>query len=54
MAKSERCGCGEKHEEGCAGCRPDEPLPFWCESCERFVAEKRCPSCGLKTRRKKS
>lgn len=49
-----KCGCGdEKHEGGCQGCRMDDIFSYWCESCNRAVAEKRCPYCGLKAKRKK-
>jgi predicted RNA-binding protein with PUA domain len=48
------CACGQEHrKDGCAACRSEEILTYWCDSCERSVAEKRCPYCGLKARRKR-
>lgn len=47
------CSCGEKHEGGCAGCAMEEIFSYWCESCKRSVPEKRCPYCGLKSKRKR-
>lgn len=58
MAKTERlmtgekCGCGDKEKDGCAGCGVDI-FPYWCESCKRSVPDKRCPYCGLKSQRKR-
>ncbi|MDR3580791.1 MAG: hypothetical protein P4L44_12595 [Oryzomonas sp.] len=53
MAKTtETCGCGTKRsEETCPACREAEPRRYWCETCERVVADKRCPLCGLKARK---
>ena len=46
------CTCGKiKPGEPCPACRERESLPYWCDSCERAVAEKRCPLCGLKARK---
>jgi hypothetical protein len=55
MAKDE-CGCGSQKgdsgEQSCAGCRGDEVFPYWCSSCNRAVADKRCPYCGLKAQKR--
>lgn len=50
--KSGGC-CDHKEQEGCAACRSDEIFAYWCETCQRSLPEKRCPYCGLKTRKKK-
>lgn len=48
----EECGCYDKRPETtCRTCGTDTPLPYWCETCERLVPEKRCPCCGLKARK---
>jgi len=47
------CVCGDKQQEGCSVPCEGEKLPYWCESCERSVPEKRCPFCGLKARKKR-
>jgi predicted RNA-binding protein with PUA domain len=41
----------EKAGTACRNCAKEAPLLFWCEVCEKTVEEKRCPSCGLKTRK---
>jgi len=47
------CSCGaDKETGGCAAC-PAEELLYWCDSCQRSVAEKRCQFCGLKARKKR-
>jgi predicted RNA-binding protein with PUA domain len=51
---AEKCGCGgHKEEQGCQGCQADAIFIYWCDSCQRSVAEKRCPYCGLKAQKKK-
>jgi predicted RNA-binding protein with PUA domain len=51
--KDENCnGCIGKEELTCQGCCEDELL-YWCDTCACAVAEKRCPSCGLKARKMK-
>jgi predicted RNA-binding protein with PUA domain len=35
----------------CPLCDPGGALPYWCETCERLVPEKRCLGCGLKARK---
>ncbi|OGU14045.1 MAG: hypothetical protein A2076_11945 [Geobacteraceae bacterium GWC2_53_11] len=35
----------------CRLCGTDMLLPYWCETCKKLVAEKRCPACGLKCRK---
>jgi len=41
----------EQPDAACKSCRKGEPLLYWCEVCAKAVAEKRCPSCGLKARK---
>ena len=48
MAEKKDC-CGAPQETKCGGCA--DALAYWCESCHKATAEKRCPLCGLKTRR---
>jgi predicted RNA-binding protein with PUA domain len=46
------CNCSNKASE--MTCRINsrgEPLPYWCETCQQLVADKRCPGCGLKSRK---
>lgn len=51
MNKDEKCACPEKENRGsCRGCREQMP-GYWCDVCNREVAEKRCPFCGLKARK---
>ncbi|HJV34101.1 hypothetical protein [Geomonas sp.] len=52
VANEQGCGCGEKHD-GCAACGMENLLSYWCDTCKRGVPDKRCPHCGLKSRRKK-
>lgn len=48
----EDCSSGDKEPEiACKMCGSEITLPYWCETCQRPVAEKRCPCCGLKTRK---
>ena len=50
-----KCACGGgMPEEARPVCGSGEALRYWCEVCGRAVAEKRCPLCGLKTRRMRS
>ncbi|UFS71993.1 hypothetical protein LPW11_07315 [Geomonas sp. RF6] len=61
MAEKKGCGCGGgqsqescgsgQNESSCGGCGGLDLDLFWCESCRRPVAEKRCPLCGQKARR---
>lgn len=44
------CGCGQPRAECPVGGGNNTPT-YWCEVCEREVAEKRCPLCGLKARK---
>ena len=48
--KEERC-YDDKGPETCRTCGSDTTLPYWCETCQRPVPEKRCPCCGLKARK---
>jgi hypothetical protein len=48
-----KCGCSDKEQGTCAACSMDEVISYWCDSCERFVLDKRCSLCGLKTHRRK-
>ena len=51
MAREE-CNDNEKDDEKtCALCEQNIALPYWCETCERLVPEKRCLGCGLKARK---
>ena len=43
------CPCGAT-ATSCPFCAGQE-LPYWCDTCRRAVAEKRCPLCGLKARK---
>jgi predicted RNA-binding protein with PUA domain len=46
------CTCSEKNPEmTCRLCGSDLPLAYWCETCQQLVPDKRCPHCGLKTRK---
>ncbi len=47
----EKCTCGERSGQACPVCGKGEPPVYWCEVCDRAVADKRCPFCGLKTRK---
>jgi hypothetical protein len=38
-------------EAACKGGCLQVALPYWCETCRRAVAKKRCPGCGLKARK---
>jgi len=48
-----KCCCDKKDEVACASCQLDEIFSYWCDSCKRPVSEKRCPLCGLKTKKKR-
>jgi Zn ribbon nucleic-acid-binding protein len=37
--------------KACPWCDQGIALPYWCETCERLVPEKRCLGCGLKARK---
>lgn len=53
---AEKCQCAGGHPDpgSCAACRVEEELfSYWCQTCKRQVAEKRCPYCGLKAQKKK-
>ncbi|MGA7826777.1 MAG: hypothetical protein WCA04_03895 [Geobacteraceae bacterium] len=39
------------NKKACERCRNETQFLYWCEVCEKAVEEKRCPSCGLKTRK---
>jgi len=48
----EDCSCGDEGPEmTCRMCGSDTLLPYWCETCQRLVPEKRCQCCGLKARK---
>lgn len=51
----DECNCEEK-DSGltCPLCDQEISLPYWCETCERRVPEKRCLGCGLKARKVRS
>ncbi|BCS54936.1 hypothetical protein [Geobacter sp. SVR] len=44
-------GGRDKSGEPCPCCETDQSCGYWCETCRRPVAEKRCPLCGLKTKK---
>ena len=46
-------GNNDEKEAGktCPLCEQGIALPYWCETCERLVPEKRCLGCGLKARK---
>jgi Zn ribbon nucleic-acid-binding protein len=46
-----KCTCGEKAGKTCPACMEIEEPGYWCEVCEQAVDAKRCPLCGLKTRK---
>jgi len=49
---AEKCTCGMEKSGEVSTVREDRKLPgYWCEVCQRTVAEKRCPLCGLKARK---
>lgn len=49
---SKPCGCGGVEPgEVCPVCGEGESPRYWCEACQRAVAGKRCPLCGLKARK---
>jgi predicted RNA-binding protein with PUA domain len=51
MSKKE-CDCNEDNSgTECLTCDRILLLSYWCETCKRPVAEKRCPGCGLKSRK---
>ena len=48
----EECDCSDNGPEmACRMCGSDTTLPYWCETCQRLVPEKRCPCCGLKAQK---
>ncbi|MDO9308446.1 MAG: hypothetical protein Q7V04_05225 [Deltaproteobacteria bacterium] len=49
MDKRECCSDKNDADPACRACGISAPLAYWCETCQRQVAEKRCPGCGLKT-----
>ena len=44
-------GCRKGQGGTCTDCGDVEISGYWCDVCEREVAEKRCPFCGLKARK---
>lgn len=47
-----KCKCGRgKPGEVCPVCGEGDLPGYWCEVCNQAVMEKRCPLCGLKTRK---
>ena len=51
MDREECSGKEKKTGKTCPLCDQDIALPYWCETCERLVPEKRCLGCGLKARK---
>jgi hypothetical protein len=52
-AMADKCNCGEGHQGSCGGCGMEEIFGYWCDTCKTSVPDKRCPNCGLKTKKKK-
>ncbi|HXE95241.1 MAG TPA: hypothetical protein VN642_02460 [Dongiaceae bacterium] len=49
---NEGCSCSDKKSGiTCRACESGLLLTYWCETCQQPVAEKRCPRCGLKSRK---
>lgn len=46
------CCSGKKDND--PACESGDLLLYWCETCQRQVAEKRCPGCGLKCRKRRN
>jgi predicted RNA-binding Zn-ribbon protein involved in translation (DUF1610 family) len=50
----ERCSRRDgETEDICTQCEGEDVLPYWCQVCRQAVAEKRCPLCGLKARKRR-
>ncbi|HEY3307510.1 MAG TPA: hypothetical protein VGJ93_03555 [Desulfuromonadaceae bacterium] len=49
--KNDKCGCGAGNRQKCPNTADMVTNEYWCEGCERLSPEKRCPLCGLKTRK---
>lgn len=47
--KNDQCGCGAGQK--CPHISDIVNNEYWCDACERISPEKRCPLCGLKTRK---
>jgi len=47
------CACDPTRPGSCPSCRAEAIFAYWCESCRRSVAGKRCPYCGLKAKKKR-
>ncbi|MHB8121713.1 MAG: hypothetical protein ACYDG4_06110 [Desulfuromonadaceae bacterium] len=41
----------KKAGTACLTCGNGAPLLYWCETCQKLVSDKRCPDCGLKSRK---
>jgi predicted RNA-binding protein with PUA domain len=48
-----KCTCGDNPRKACPVCEKRESPGYWCEICGQVVTDKRCPLCGLKTRKVK-
>lgn len=49
---NKRCNEGENDSQmTCRTCGYGAPVLYWCETCQQLVPDKRCPGCGLKTRK---
>jgi predicted RNA-binding protein with PUA domain len=48
-----KCTCGDNQRKACPVCEKRESPGYWCEICGQVVTDKRCPLCGLKTRKVK-
>ena len=45
------CRCCGGEGKVCPVCGGEKLLPYWCETCGKAVADKRCPLCGLKAKK---
>lgn len=47
------CSCEPGRPGSCPSCFAEQLTEYWCETCRLSVPEKRCPHCGLKTKKKR-
>ncbi|MBW4056197.1 MAG: hypothetical protein HIU83_12515 [Proteobacteria bacterium] len=49
---NKKCSGSENNpQQTCRACEKGAPQLYWCETCQQLVPDKRCPGCGLKTRK---
>ncbi len=52
VMETKECDCCEKNNwNACGKCVIKELPQYWCETCGKQLPEKRCPDCGLKSRK---